>query len=70
MKHLAGAKVESYVSTTSMKSSVVGLDQKSGILSLAIAAHPDFGDTLLCVTGVHDIASGDLSLPGSLTLDQ
>ena len=25
---------------------------------------------LLCVTGVHDIASGDLSLPGRVTANQ
>ena len=42
---LAGAKVESYIWPTSLDSSVVGFDKKSGILSLAITAHPDFDDT-------------------------
>jgi len=44
---LAGAKVESYVWPTSLDPSVVGFDEKSGILSLAITAHPDFDDTPL-----------------------
>lgn len=167
-----GAKVESYVWPTDMDPGRVGFDPDSGILALAITAHPDFDDTplfdedqdgdpandgadwhshwvvlvedercgaglkvrdvspgqdllpatapylpialdspgmspvldgrmaritvpvsdtdsvafdavtaelmvnesgevpLLCVTGVHDIASGDLSLPGRITLDE
>ena len=44
---LAGAKVESYVWPTSLDPSVVGFDEKSGILSLVITAHPDFDDTPL-----------------------
>lgn len=44
---LAGAKVESYVWPTSLDPSVVGFDRESGILSLAITAHPDFDDTPL-----------------------
>jgi len=44
---LKGAKVESYVWPTSLDPSTVGFDKKSGILSLAITAHPDFDDTPL-----------------------
>lgn len=44
---LKGAKVESYVWPTSLDPSVVGFDPKSGILALAITAHPDFDDTPL-----------------------
>ena len=44
---LAGAKVESYVWPTSLDPAVVGFDKGSGILSLAITAHPDFDDTPL-----------------------
>ena len=44
---LAGAKVESYVWPTSLDPAVVGFDAGSGILSLAITAHPDFDDTPL-----------------------
>lgn len=44
---LAGAKVEAYVWPTSLDPSVVGFDKESGILSLAITAHPDFDDTPL-----------------------
>lgn len=44
---LKGAKVESYVWPTSLDPSVVGFDERSGILSLAITAHPDFDDTPL-----------------------
>ena len=42
---LAGAKVESYVWPTSLDPAVAGFDAGSGILSLAITAHPDFDDT-------------------------
>ncbi len=44
---LKGAKVESYVWPTSLDPSRVGFDPLSGILSLAITAHPDFDDTPL-----------------------
>lgn len=44
---LEGARVESYVWPTSLDPSVVGFDKESGILSLAITAHPDFDDTPL-----------------------
>jgi hypothetical protein len=44
---LAGAKVESYVWPTSLDPAVAGFDPGSGILSLAITAHPDFDDTPL-----------------------
>lgn len=44
---LTGAKVESYVWPTSMDPSTVGFDPNSGILALAITAHPDFDDTPL-----------------------
>lgn len=44
---LAGAKVASYVWPTSLDPAVAGFDKESGILSLAITAHPDFDDTPL-----------------------
>ncbi len=44
---LTGAKAESYVWPTSMDPSTVGFDPESGILALAITAHPDFDDTPL-----------------------
>jgi len=44
---LQGAKVQSYVWPTSLDPSVVGFDKASGILALAITAHPDFDDTPL-----------------------
>ncbi|GAB5413411.1 MAG: hypothetical protein Cons2KO_10140 [Congregibacter sp.] len=44
---LVGAKVESYVWPTSLDPALVGFDPKSGILDLAITAHPDFDDTPL-----------------------
>lgn len=44
---LKGAKVESYVWPTSLDPAVVGFDAGSGILALAITAHPDFDDTPL-----------------------
>ncbi len=44
---LAGAKVESYVWPTGLDPAVAGFDKGSGILSLAITAHPDFDDTPL-----------------------
>lgn len=44
---LAGAKVESYVWPTSLDPATVGFDKASGMLALAITAHPDFDDTPL-----------------------
>ncbi len=44
---LAGARVQSYVWPTNLDPAVVGFDPDSGILSLAITAHPDFDDTPL-----------------------
>lgn len=44
---LEGAKVESYVWPTDLDPSTVGFDPESGILALAITAHPDFDDTPL-----------------------
>lgn len=44
---LAGSTVFSYVWPTSLDPSVVGFDQKSGILAFAVTAHPDFDDTPL-----------------------
>ncbi len=44
---LKGAKVEAYVWPTNLDPSTVGFDEASGILALAITAHPDFDDTPL-----------------------
>ena len=44
---LEGSKVESYVWPTGLDPAVVGFDPESGILALAITAHPDFDDTPL-----------------------
>ena len=44
---LAGAEVFSYVWPTSLDSSVVGFDEKQGIVALAVTSHPDFDDTPL-----------------------
>lgn len=44
---LNGSKVEAYVWPTSLDPSKVGFDKQSGILALAITAHPDFDDTPL-----------------------
>lgn len=44
---LTGAKVESYVWPTDLDPATVGFDPGSGILALAITAHPDFDDTPL-----------------------
>lgn len=44
---LRGAKVESYVWPTNIDPGTVGFDANSGILALAITAHPDFDDTPL-----------------------
>ena len=44
---LTGSKVEAYVWPTSLDPATVGFDAGSGILALAITAHPDFDDTPL-----------------------
>lgn len=44
---LQGAKVDAYVWPTKLDPSAVGFAQGSGILALAITAHPDFDDTPL-----------------------
>ena len=35
-----------------------------------LQVHEEADVPLLCVTGVHDVASGDLSLPGRVTVQQ
>ncbi len=44
---LAGSKVFSYVWPTSIDSYEVGFEKNTGILALAVTAHPDFDDTPL-----------------------
>ncbi|WP_421723223.1 hypothetical protein [Bauldia sp.] len=44
---LTGAKVEAYVWPTNLDPGTIGFDPESGILALAITAHPDFDDTPL-----------------------
>ena len=44
---LGGAPVLSYVWPTSLDPSVVGFEEKTGILALAATSHPDFDDTPL-----------------------
>jgi len=44
---LKGAKVDAYVWPTKLDPSAVGFAKASGILALAITAHPDFDDTPL-----------------------
>ncbi|MGB3273995.1 MAG: hypothetical protein WBA66_14015 [Xanthobacteraceae bacterium] len=44
---LAGAKVDAYVWPTKLDPAAVGFASGSGILALAITAHPDFDDTPL-----------------------
>ncbi|MEM7123895.1 MAG: hypothetical protein AAF563_21650 [Pseudomonadota bacterium] len=44
---LAGSKVGAYVWPTNLDPATVGFDPGSGILALAITAHPDFDDTPL-----------------------
>lgn len=44
---LAGAKVDAYVWPTKLDPSAAGFTKASGILALAITAHPDFDDTPL-----------------------
>jgi len=44
---LPGAKVEAYVWPTRLDPAIFGFDAASGILALAVTAHPDFDDTPL-----------------------
>ena len=44
---LKGAKVNAYVWPTNLDPSIVGFEKESGILAMAITAHPDFDDTPL-----------------------
>lgn len=44
---LPGAKVDAYVWPTKLDPKTVGFDAASGILALAVTAHPDFDDTPL-----------------------
>lgn len=44
---LPGAKVDAYVWPTKLDPSAAGFEKASGILALAITAHPDFDDTPL-----------------------
>lgn len=44
---LTGAKVAAYVWPTALDASAAGFAPKSGILALAVTAHPDFDDTPL-----------------------
>ncbi|MCK9538354.1 hypothetical protein [Dokdonella sp.] len=44
---LAGSRVFSYVWPTTLDPYLVGFERKSGILALAVTAHPDFDDTPL-----------------------
>ncbi|MCJ8336836.1 MAG: hypothetical protein MJK10_00035 [Pseudomonadales bacterium] len=44
---LAGSSVYSYVWPTNLDPSTVGFEEKTGILALAVTAHPDFDDTPL-----------------------
>lgn len=44
---LEGAKVDAYVWPTRLDPSVVGFAKASGLLALAVTAHPDFDDTPL-----------------------
>lgn len=44
---LQGSKVDAYVWPTKLDPSAVGFEKSSGILALAITAHPDFDDTPL-----------------------
>lgn len=44
---LAGASVDAYVWPTGLDPSAAGFDEGSGILALAVTAHPDFDDTPL-----------------------
>lgn len=43
----AGSQVLAYVWPTSLDPSVVGFDEKAGILAFAVTSHPDFDDTPL-----------------------
>jgi hypothetical protein len=59
---LAGSQVFSYVWPTTLDPSVVGFEAKSGILSFAVTAHPDFDDTPL----FDENADGDLKNDGNI----
>jgi hypothetical protein len=59
---LAGSRVFSYVWPTSMDPSVVGFEEKSGILALAVTSHPDFDDTPL----FDENADGNLANDGGV----
>ncbi len=56
---LAGSRVFSYVWPTNLDSSVVGFEEKQGILALAATAHPDFDDTPLYDENNNNNASDD-----------
>lgn len=59
---LAGSKVFSYVWPTSLDPSVVGFEEKAGILAFAVTAHPDFDDTPLFDENVDGNPNNDGSL--------
>lgn len=44
---LTGARVDAYVWPTKLDPAAAGFDENSGILALAVTAHPDFDDTPL-----------------------
>ena len=59
---LGGAPVWSHVWPTSLDPSVVGFDERSGILAMAATNHPDFDDTPL----YDENADGDLGNDGAV----
>lgn len=59
---LAGSRVFSYVWPTSLDPYEVGFERASGILALAVTAHPDFDDTPL----YDENRDGNLSNDGNL----
>ena len=54
-----GAKVEAYVWPTRLDPETVGFAPKSGILALAVTAHPDFDDTPLFDENADGILDND-----------
>jgi hypothetical protein len=58
---LPGAKVAAYVWPTGLDASTAGFAEKSGILALAVTAHPDFDDTPL----YDENADGDAANDGA-----
>lgn len=56
---LQGAKVEAYVWPTRLDPGTVGFAPKSGILALAVTAHPDFDDTPLFDENADGILDND-----------